>query len=289
MNKILVGLLVGAVLGAIDGATAWFTPAVRDQMLGIIIGSTLKGVIAGIAAGWYARRVHSVPKGITFGFVVGLVLAFAVAAIPDPAGHHYWWQIMLPGSIVGAVIGWATQTYGRPVSSAGRVAAAMMLGLLLCGVNAYAGEHHDMAAAKPASNATFERLKSMAGTWNANVNAPDGEKATVEYRVSGAGSVVVETMFVGSDHEMINMFTLDGDTLVATHYCSGDNQPAFRLNAAKSTANDLVFDFTGVTGRNKASYINGVRMHFDDQGKLEEDWSASESGHLVKVFLDSKR
>src|SRR5262249_13401833 len=84
MNKILVGLIAGTILGAIDGATAWFTPAVRDQMLGIIIGSTVKGIIAGIAAGWYARRVQSVPKGVVFGFVVGLVLAFAIAAIPQP-------------------------------------------------------------------------------------------------------------------------------------------------------------------------------------------------------------
>lgn len=117
MNKILVGLIAGAVLGFIDGATAWFTPEVRDQMLGIVIGSTVKGVIAGIAAGWYARRVQSVPKGIVFGFIVGLLLAFAVAAIPGPNGEHYWWQIMLPGAVLGGVIGWATQRYGLPAQA----------------------------------------------------------------------------------------------------------------------------------------------------------------------------
>jgi hypothetical protein len=125
MNKILVGLIVGAVLGVVDGATAWFTPAVREQILTIIIGSTFKGVIAGIAAGWYARRVQSVPKGIAFGFAVGLLLAFAVAAMPDPAGQHYWWQIMVPGSILGGVIGWATQRYGRPGYEGGAVATAV--------------------------------------------------------------------------------------------------------------------------------------------------------------------
>jgi hypothetical protein len=124
MNKILVGLIVGAILGVVDGATAWFTPAVREQMLTIIIGSTFKGVIAGIAAGWYARRVQSVPKGIAFGFVVGLLLAFAVAAMPDPSGAHYWWQIMVPGSILGGVIGWATQRYGRSGYERGVVATA---------------------------------------------------------------------------------------------------------------------------------------------------------------------
>jgi small basic protein len=125
MNKILVGLIVGAVLGLIDGATAWFTPQVRDQMLSIIIGSTFKGVIAGIAAGWFARKVQSVPKGIAFGFIVGLILAFAVAAMPDPkTGEHYWWQIMVPGSLLGGVIGWATQRYGRPAGSSRSAAAA---------------------------------------------------------------------------------------------------------------------------------------------------------------------
>ena len=124
MNKPMVGIAVGAILGVLDGATAWFTPEVRSQMLSIIIGSTFKGIIVGVAAGWYARRVQSVPKGIAFGFVVGLVLAFAVAAMPNPSGEHYWWQIMVPGSILGGVIGWATQRYGRP---AARMSAAALM------------------------------------------------------------------------------------------------------------------------------------------------------------------
>lgn len=111
MNKIVYGLLVGGILGILDGATAWFTPAVRDQMLGIIIGSTFKGMIAGVAAGIFARKVNSVPLGIAFGFVVGLLLAWAVAAIPGEHGEHYYWQIMLPGSLVGAIVGYASQKY----------------------------------------------------------------------------------------------------------------------------------------------------------------------------------
>ena len=38
MNKVLLGLLLGAVLGAVDGGTAWFTPAARAGIIGIIIG-----------------------------------------------------------------------------------------------------------------------------------------------------------------------------------------------------------------------------------------------------------
>ena len=277
MNKILVGLIVGAVLGLIDGATAWFTPQVRDQMLSIIIGSTFKGVIAGIAAGWYARRVQSVPKGIVFGFVVGLVLAFAVAAMPDPkTGEHYWWQIMVPGSILGGVIGWATQRYGKPASTRGSVAAATTLVVALLALNA-------TAAPAPA----FEKLKALEGTWDATMLKPDGEKTTVEYRVTANGTVVMETMFRGTPHEMINLYTVDGDALVATHYCSAGNQPTLRLNAEKSSADQLVFDFVKVTGK-QSNYINGVRIRFDGATVVEE-WSSSEGGDPMTLYLNAKR
>ena len=119
MNKILVGLLLGAVLGAFDGMTAWFTPAVRAGIIGIVIGSTVKGMIAGAAAGWFARRVNSVTWGILFGLAVGALLAYFVAAMQ----HGYYFQIMLPGSIVGAIVGWATQRYGVPARSGAPVQA----------------------------------------------------------------------------------------------------------------------------------------------------------------------
>ena len=90
------------------GATAWFTPAVRAQIAGIVIGSTVKGLIAGVAAGFFARKVNSVPLGILFGVAVGFVLAFLVAYMQ----HGYYLEIILPGSIVGMIVGYATQKYG---------------------------------------------------------------------------------------------------------------------------------------------------------------------------------
>jgi hypothetical protein len=113
MKKVLIGLVLGALLGAIDGATAWFTPAVRGMMAGIVFGSTMKGLIAGVAAGIFARKVNSVPLGILFGLGVGFVLAFLVAL----KQHGYYLEIILPGSIVGMIVGWATQRYGYATSA----------------------------------------------------------------------------------------------------------------------------------------------------------------------------
>lgn len=289
MNKILVGLVAGAVCGAIDGTTAWFTPQVRDQIFMIVFLSTIKGVIAGVAAGFFARKVQSVPKGIAFGFAVGLLLAFAVAAGPDPkTGEHYWWQIMIPGSILGGVIGWATQRYGRPAATRRAAAVVAMLAVALVGVNAQAHDGHDHDK-KSGANAAFEKLKGLEGTWDATMLAPDGEKTTVIYRVSGGGSVVQETMFAGAPYEMITMYTVEGDAIVATHYCSGDNQPTLRLNAAKSSGDELVFDFVNVRGQNTTGHINGVTMKFGPSGKVQETWSSSGDAPPKKLYLHSKR
>ena len=116
MSKPVFGLVLGGVLGIFDGLTAYFTPEVRNQLLGIVIGSTFKGLVAGLAIGFFARKVNSLPLGILFGLAVGLLLAGIVAAMPDPNGKHYYFEIMLPGALVGAIVGYATQRYGAPAT-----------------------------------------------------------------------------------------------------------------------------------------------------------------------------
>ncbi|MBZ5590972.1 MAG: hypothetical protein LAP39_01960 [Acidobacteriia bacterium] len=111
MNKPVFGLLLGGFLGIFDGLTAWFTPEARAALVGIVIGSTVKGLITGICIGYFAKKVNSLPLGVLFGLAVGMFLAFLVAAMPQPNGTHYYFQIMLPGSILGAVVGFATQRY----------------------------------------------------------------------------------------------------------------------------------------------------------------------------------
>ena len=111
-NKPVVGIVLGAILGLFDGGTAWFTPEIRPYIQGILIGSTFKGLLTGVAAGLFARKFNSLPIGIGFGFLIGLLLSFAVASMPAETGQHYYLEIMLPGSILGALVGFATQRYG---------------------------------------------------------------------------------------------------------------------------------------------------------------------------------
>ena len=115
MSKPLFGLVLGGVLGIFDGLTALFTPAVRSQIVMIVIGSMFKGLIAGVAD----RMVR--PEGRTrcrsassSAGSVGLLLAWLVASMPQPDGKHYYFEIMLPGAIVGLIVGYATQRYRAP-------------------------------------------------------------------------------------------------------------------------------------------------------------------------------
>jgi uncharacterized membrane-anchored protein YhcB (DUF1043 family) len=62
-----------------------------------------------------------VPAGVVVGLAVGAFFAFLVAAMPNPDGSHYWWQIMLPGSVLGMIVGYSTQRYGRSSGTPQRV------------------------------------------------------------------------------------------------------------------------------------------------------------------------
>jgi len=112
MNKIVVGLLFGLVLGALDGATAWFYPETRSLVGGIMVGSAIKGIVVGMLSGWFARKVQSTAWGIVVGSALGLLFAFMVAAMEASKGKPHYLEIMLPGFVVGAIIGFLTQRMG---------------------------------------------------------------------------------------------------------------------------------------------------------------------------------
>ena len=112
MNKPLLGLLLGAVLGGIDGSFApvWQPddPVVREGIVGIIVGSTFKGLVAGVLTGLFARKVNALVPTIVFGGAIACLFAYLVAAMQG----KYYFDIMLPGTIIGLFVGFASQKYG---------------------------------------------------------------------------------------------------------------------------------------------------------------------------------
>jgi|SRR5688572_492893 len=124
MNKPVLGLVAGGVLGIFDGLTALVSaPEVAPQIAGIVIGSMGKGLVAGVLIGWFAKKVNSLSAGIVFGLVMGALFALPIALTNrNPLnGELYFWEILIPGSMVGLIVGFLTQRYGAAALAARRV------------------------------------------------------------------------------------------------------------------------------------------------------------------------
>jgi len=124
LSKPVLGLVLGGVLGVFDGLSALISapgdPAVKAGIVGIVIGSTIKGILTGVIIGWFAKRAQALGASLAFGLVVGVALAALVCLMQKLGGQPaYYWQIMLPGGILGVIVGYATFTAGgtRPATS----------------------------------------------------------------------------------------------------------------------------------------------------------------------------
>lgn len=116
MSKPVLGIVLGIIFGALDGLTSVMYPEVMEtegMLMGILIGSTIKGLIVGIIVGFAARKVRSLAKMLIIGFGVSLFFAALVAWTNAMVGQPYWLEIMIPGAIVGLILGYSTQKYGN--------------------------------------------------------------------------------------------------------------------------------------------------------------------------------
>ncbi len=144
------------------------------------------------------------------------------------------------------------------------------------------------------AQAAFDRLKGLEGTWQGTTSGGgEGEgEATVThvFEVSAAGTVVMETMNPDvPDHEMINMYHLDGEELVLTHYCASGNQPKMKLVRPQAADNDLRFDFTGGTNLDPAKdvHIHAAHLVLVDADTLKSAWTGYKDGREagVRTFM----
>lgn len=144
--------------------------------------------------------------------------------------------------------------------------------------------HADTSSLKP--------FAQLVGEWVGKGNH-DGKEMDVHviYKVTSAGSAVVETLFPGTDHEMITVIHPDGDSLLLTHYCSHGNQPQMR---AKPKAGDtrIAFDFVKATNlkSDKDSYMRSVTYTIADKDTLKAEWTNYNEGKEAgKVAFELKR
>lgn len=169
-------------------------------------------------------------------------------------------------------------------------------GLLLLTLTAGAPADDKHEKDPNAKHAGLERLKKLAGTWLAT---DEQGKATAQivsvFKITAAGSAVHETIFPGSDHEMVTLYHLDGKDLVLTHYCAAGNQPRMKADP-KSPANQLRFLFAGGSNLNaeKDMHMHEGSITFLDADHIEWSWLGYANGkpaddHKITMKLTRKK
>lgn len=121
-----------------------------------------------------------------------------------------------------------------------------------------------LAMPAPASDAgaSWDRLKSLVGTWQrAEASTPASKAFRIRYRLISADTALVEEFGDPAKQPTQTVFHLDGDRLLATHYCAQGNQPRLRLRAGPAS-DVLVFEFLDATNLRSAADSHLVRLTF---------------------------
>jgi hypothetical protein len=145
------------------------------------------------------------------------------------------------------------------------------------------------AFAQSAAQKTFDRLKSLNGSWDGK--SSDGKPVQVTFRDTAGGSALMSEIHGMDAENMISMFHLDGpNRLMLTHYCGAGNQP--RMTATTSSdGKTITFDFLDGTNLSAGpGHMQRVVFTVVDANHHTEDWTFNAGpGKEMKQFFDLHR
>jgi hypothetical protein len=137
---------------------------------------------------------------------------------------------------------------------------------------------------KTKSEQAFDRLASLKGEWKGE---QEGKKISVTYTLTANGSALMEEFRPESGPVMITMFTVDGDHLIATHYCSARNQPQMVTSAIADARQPLAFSLARVTGMKSSDdwHNTGLTVIQEDNDHLTQEWTYQSKGKNGKTVF----
>ena len=122
------------------------------------------------------------------------------------------------------------------------------------------------------SDAVFKQLTSLVGEWEA---VQDGVPVSETYTLTANGSALMAETKPGTDPAMITMITVDGDHLIATHYCAARNQPQMETGVPDDLVKGVPFSLARVTGMKTPDdwHNTGVTITLDDKDHMTQRWT----------------
>jgi hypothetical protein len=148
-----------------------------------------------------------------------------------------------------------------------------------------------LARAQGASSGAFDRLKALAGTWEAD--SPAGGKLTNSIVLVSKGTAIEETIGTPEENE-VSIYTRDSRRIVMTHYCAltaRGNQPRLDAPITADKQSEFVFSFVSATNLAAATEAHMHRMvlRLNDANHFTEVWTKRESGKDTVFTLDFTR
>jgi hypothetical protein len=158
------------------------------------------------------------------------------------------------------------------------IPALLVLSLLVIEQSA---KTEEKSAPSEATVATFDKLKALSGEWEI-VKTPGGHGhhgGSVDFKVTAAGSAVVETLFTGTEHEMMTIFYVEGDSIAMTHYCMLHNRPLMREEKQPDTSKIVLKCGPKENAAiEKDDHMHQVTYTFLDNNRVKADWVMYKGG-----------
>jgi hypothetical protein len=141
-----------------------------------------------------------------------------------------------------------------------------------------------VAFAQSDAQASFDRLKTLAGSWEGSVKTipptgqMEGQPMQVTLRTTSTGNALLHEMtLAGRPDDPITMLYLDEGHLLLTHYCDAGNRP--RMTGKMSPDGKKVeFDFLDVAGSTQYGHMHHAVFTFVDANHHIEDWTYMQPG-----------
>jgi len=125
----------------------------------------------------------------------------------------------------------------------------------------------------------FEMLKKMIGSWEGTASMhKEGEKVKVKYRLTAAGSAIIEDLMPGTPHEMVSVYHDQKGKLVMTHYCMIGNQPKMELKSVEDKSIALSFVETSGINVSADQHMHSLKITFKDDNNMVQTWTFFEEG-----------